>query len=164
MAPDPPIRRHCRLRRAGSDDDGRMTIPTYEQARLEPLLTDAAIERRVDALIGRASRRALWLLFLDDDQVQLPLLIPVDHLPAELPDDGAGQFAMAVHDTARTVGGTWVIFVIEELHGPGITSRDRDWARAIHSACDREGMPVRGILLSHRDGVRWIPRDDYRAL
>lgn len=140
-----------------------MAIPTYEQSRLEPLLTDAEIVRRVGALIGRADRRQLWLLFLDDEQVQLPLLIPVDHLPAELPDDGAGLFAMAVHDTARTVGGASAVFVIEELHGPEITAHDREWARAIHSACDREGMPVRGILLSHRDGVRWMPQDDYRT-
>lgn len=141
-----------------------MMIPTYEQTRLEPLLTDAEIERRIDALIGRANQRQLWLLFLDDEQVQLPLLIPVDHLPARLADDGADSFALAIHDTARTVGAASVVIVMEELHGPEITARDREWARVIHSACDREGMPVRGIVLSHQGGVRWMPQDDYRAL
>ena len=140
-----------------------MTIPTYEEARLAPLVTDVEIERRVDALIGRANQRQLWLVFLDDEQVQLPLLIPVDHLPAELPDDDARRFAISISDTARAVGAHSVVLVLEELHGPDITAGDREWARAMHSACDEEGIAVRGILLSHRGGVRWIPQDDYRA-
>ena len=58
-----------------------MTIP-YESTRTEPLLTDAAIESRADALVGRACRRQLWLMFLDDDGLQLPLIIPVGDHPS----------------------------------------------------------------------------------
>lgn len=140
-----------------------MTILSYEQSRLQPLDSDLEVERRVDTLIGRAHQRQLWLLFLDEERVQLPLLIPVEHLPSELPEAGGSSFALAIHDTARTVGAASVVIVLEELHGPEITARDRAWAKAIHEACEAEGVPVRGILLSHRGGVRWMPQHDYLA-
>jgi len=47
---------------------------------LTPLDTDADVLDRVDQLIGEDARRdrSLWLLFLDADAVQLPVVVPID--------------------------------------------------------------------------------------
>jgi hypothetical protein len=60
-----------------------MTFTPYEETQLLPLTTDDQIERRVADLVGRAHTRQLWLLFLDEVDVQLPLLIPLEGLPLE---------------------------------------------------------------------------------
>jgi hypothetical protein len=51
-----------------------------------PLLTDDDVKRRVEALVGPALRdRTLWLLFVDGDSRQAPVVMPINDLP-RLPD------------------------------------------------------------------------------
>ena len=133
----------------------------FEETRLQPLTTDDLIEARVADLIGRANQRQLWFLFLDEAQVQLPLMIPIDGLPSR-PDGTIANLvhlvaeAMAVEDAAS------VIAVIERYADASLTATDREWAKSLHEAFDQQQVPLRGILLSHRRGVRWIAQDDYR--
>ena len=54
------------------------------------------------------------------------------------------------------------IVVIERFASSDLTAADTAWATAIHDEFDAQGVPVRGILLSHRRGIRWIAQDDYR--
>ena len=42
-----------------------------------PLDTTAALLERFEEFLHRALRRQLWICFLDDDLVQLPLVVPV---------------------------------------------------------------------------------------
>jgi hypothetical protein len=52
-----------------------------------PLRTDGDVARRVAALVGRALRDdTLWLLFVDGDDRQAPVVVPVEEL-AGPPDD-----------------------------------------------------------------------------
>ena len=69
-----------------------MKPPNFEETRLQPLTTDALVQERVADLIGRAIQHQLWFLFVDDEQVQLPLIIPVGELPAR-PDAFLGTIA-----------------------------------------------------------------------
>ncbi len=139
-----------------------MTIPAYEDAKLVPLDTDSAIERRVHDLIGRANRRQLWLIFLDEDRVQLPTIIPVDELPLA-PEPGDGEMlAGALATTAEMIGAAAVVLVWERYADETLSALDRRWASMAHDACDERGVPLRAMLLSHRRGVRWIAQDDYR--
>ncbi|WP_207456355.1 hypothetical protein [Desertivibrio insolitus] len=139
-----------------------MTIPAYDDAKLVPLDTDAAIERRVADLIGRANRRQLWLIFLDEHQRQLPTMIPVDDLPlAPEPGDG-DMLAGALATTAEMIGAASVVLVWERYADDALTVSDRRWARLAHDACAGHDVPLRAMLLSHRHGVRWIAQDDYR--
>jgi hypothetical protein len=139
-----------------------MTIPAYDDARLVPLETDDALQRRVADLVGRANRRQLWLLFLDEDHVQLPVLIPIDDLPTQ-PQPGDGEMlAGALATTAEVIGAAWVVLVWERYADDTLTALDRRWASVAHDACDDRGVPLRAMLLSHRRGVRWIAQDDYR--
>ena len=52
--------------------------------------------------------------------------------------------------------------MIERYAHPELTAADRDWAKCLHDALDEYGVPVRGVLLSHSRGVRWLAQDDYR--
>lgn len=138
-----------------------MKTPNYEETRLQPLTTDALLEARVADLIGRAIKRQLWFLFLDDGQVQLPLIIPVDDLPV-LPDAHLDTIARQMSAAMDAAGARSVVIVIERYAESALTDADRAWARSLHDAFEQGRVTVRGILLSHRRGVRWVAQDDYR--
>lgn len=139
-----------------------MKPTTYDDARLHPLTTDALIEERVAELLGRAIRRQLWLLFLDEDDVQLPLIVPLEGmplLPPGLEDETLGALLGRFKDLAAAHS---FIFVLERYADAELSSADIAWSRALHLACDAAQVPLRGILVSHRAGVRWVAQDDYR--
>ena len=138
-----------------------MKTPGFEETRLQPLTTDALIEARVADLIGRANQRQLWFLFLDEAQVQLPLMIPIDGLPAR-PDPTIGNLVHLVAEAMAMEDARSVVAVIERYADATLTVADQEWARALHDAFAQQQVPLRGILLSHRRGVRWVAQDDYR--
>jgi hypothetical protein len=144
-----------------SGQHGGMRTPSYHEAATQPLTSPVLIEERVRALIGRACRRQLWFLFLDADQVQLPLMIPLDDLPSA-PDDSVHDLARAMGQAMEAAGAESIIVVIERYASSALTSADVAWARGVHSAFDLERIPLRGVLLSHNRGVRWVAQDDYR--
>jgi hypothetical protein len=138
-----------------------MRTPSYQDARTQPLTSQVLIEERVRALIGRACRHQLWFLFLDENLVQLPLMIPLDDLP-NAPDDSAHDLARAMGRAMEAAGAGSILVVIERYASSALTPADVAWARAIHNAFDLEQIELRGILLSHNRGVRWVAQDDYR--
>jgi hypothetical protein len=119
------------------------------------------IEQRVRDLIGRAYRRQLWLLFLDEVDRQLPLLVPIDGLPSQPEDDGTDQVVGNIKQLMHEIGATALVIVWERDGPPTMTHPDTLWARSLASSCRARGVPLRAMLLSHRKGVRWIPPDDY---
>ncbi|MEO7005676.1 MAG: hypothetical protein ABI275_10285 [Terrimesophilobacter sp.] len=135
--------------------------PNYDETRLQPLTTDDLVHERVSDLIGRAIQHQLWFLFLDDDHVQLPLVIPVGELPTR-PDAFLGTIAAQLHEAMEAAAARAVIVVIERYADAALTGADREWALAIHDSFEQAGVVVRAILLSHRHGVRWVAQDDYR--
>jgi|SRR5690606_38623025 len=138
-----------------------MRTPSYQDAKTQPLVSQVLIEERVRALIGRASRRQLWFLFLDEHQVQLPLLIPLDDYPSS-PVGTVHDLARAMGQTMDAAGADSVVVVIERYASSALAPADVAWAKAIHDAFDLEGLRLRGLLLSHNRGVRWVAQDDYR--
>jgi len=138
-----------------------MRTPSYEDARTQPLTSQVLIEERVRALIGRACRRQLWFLFLDGNQIQLPLMIPLDDLPGS-PDDTVHDLARAMGRAMEAAGAESIIVVIERYASSALTRADIAWARGVHDAFDLEEIDLRGVVLSHSRGVRWIAQDDYR--
>ena len=139
-----------------------MTI-NYSTAREHPLVTDELIEQRVSDLVGRACRRQLWLLFLDENDVQLPLLMPTDDF-ATRPDPAYVEaLVRGIKAVMETAGAVQLIVVWERYSGPELTPLDKAWARDVGAGCAREGVLVRAQLLSYKRGVRWIAPDDYLA-
>ena len=143
---------------------GGMTEISAETAENEPLVTDELIERRVRAIVGRACRREVWMLFLDEDDVQVPLILPMADYPASPGDGNAAIFAERVREIVEVAGAEQVIFVWERYAGESFSPIDISWARHLHEACRSEGVAVRAQLLSHKRGVRWMAPEDYLAV
>ena len=93
--------------------------------------------------------------------MQLPLMIPIDGLPAR-PDSTIGNLVHLVAEAMAMEDADSVVAVIERYADATLTVADQEWARALHDAFGQQQVPLRGILLSHRRGVRWVAQDDYR--
>lgn len=133
----------------------------YDDTITHPLSTDALIEERVAALVGRACSRQLWFLYLDESQVQLPTIMPVGN-PPFWPDPSVAVLARRIQDAMDAIDARSVVIVFERYADAAITDCDRAWARAITDEFTTVGVQVRGMLISHRRGVRWLAQDDFR--
>jgi len=138
-----------------------MTPIDRRQADLEPLTTDALIEQRVESLIGKAQNRQIWLLFLDQNQVQSPLVLPVSDVPVAPAPDDLDNWCELIRGTTQAVDAGDVIVVIERYAPDRLTDADRGWARMMSDGCRVAGVTLRAVLLSHRHGVRLLAAEDY---
>ncbi|WP_166983119.1 hypothetical protein [Paramicrobacterium fandaimingii] len=139
-----------------------MTISAEEAAR-RPLVSDEQIEDRVADLIGRAIKRKWWILFLDENGVQLPMIVPVDGAPL-VPDEAATEHSIeGLRVIMDEIGAAEVILVWERPTGSTVTLPDRVWASSMARAARDRGIRVRAQLISHRTGVRWFAPDDYEG-
>ena len=50
---------------------------------LLPLTTDADLVAMADELVGSAIRRQTWVFLLDEEQRMLPVVVPMDGVPAD---------------------------------------------------------------------------------
>ncbi len=132
-----------------------MSVP-YEETQLLPLTTDHDIESRVADLIGRANSRQLWLLFLDEVDVQLPLLIPIEGLPPEPTEEQTSGVIDGVRHLMGEIGASAVITVLERYGSVSLTAQDAALVRWLRRGCAEHGVILRAQLLSHRTGVRLI--------
>lgn len=137
-----------------------MTI-NAEEAIHQPISTDAQIEARVVDLIGRANRRQVWLLLIDGEDRQLPIIVPMADYPATPYEGNAEAFADRIAALVEQTDAAAIIVVWERRLPPGTTEADRAWARELAAACHDCDVTVRAQLISHRDGVRWFSPDDY---
>ncbi|MDM4762651.1 hypothetical protein QT381_06490 [Galbitalea sp. SE-J8] len=134
-----------------------MTIPRYDDTIDSPLRTGENILDRVHDLIGPACRAQTWFLFVDDDDVQLPLLIPIDDVPEDAAVDATGAAMASLCDAA---GAAAMIVVIESPGTHELTDADRAWARVVRDAALAVDVELRALLLSHDHGVRALAPDD----
>ena len=134
-----------------------LTGGTPDYDLLAPLDTDTDVLDRVDHLIGEDARRdrSLWLLFLAADAVQLPVVVPIDDVPANPDPDTAGSIcdltAHVLNDAAP--GGSAVITLVRD-NVLSVTDSDQQWLTALRAAAARTGVHLRMICLATRDGVR----------
>lgn len=126
-----------------------------------PLLTDDALVDRIARLIGRACRRQLWLLFLDERSVMLPTLMPNDELPFPLGAEAAARVAGMLRQALAGTPIESVILVWERAGGPIATADDTESAAALGWACADAGVPVRAQLISHDFGVRLLGAEEF---
>ncbi|KQQ94386.1 hypothetical protein ASF62_09735 [Leifsonia sp. Leaf325] len=137
-----------------------MTLSADEATR-RPITTDEQVLERVDALIGKAVRRQLWLLFIDAADRQIPLVIPMADHPAAPYGGRAEMLASRIADVVEKTGAAQIIVVWERRLRATSTEADRAWARELATACADVDVRIRAQLISHRDGTRWFAPDDY---
>ena len=143
-----------------------MTLEADEATRL-PLVSDRALHERVSDLLQGAIRRQWWTLYLDEHDVQLPLIMPMAGYP-ERPDEPCGDegtaaqlLASRLAEIVEHAGAAKVVFVWERPGDPMSTADDRAWAKALGEACRAESVAVRAQFSLHDDGARWFAPDDY---
>ena len=128
-------------------------------AAAPPLLTDADVLVHVEQLVGPAAvDRRLWIIWVDADGRQAPVVVPVDDIPRHLDLsqlDGLTEVLSRLRDELTTESGPCsVVFTLERLGVDGVLPGDRTWATALAAACERSGTPLRGTFLTTRGGVR----------
>jgi hypothetical protein len=130
-------------------------------ATAPPLRTDDDVARRVAALIGRATRDdTLWLLFVDGDDRQTPVVMPVEE--ASGPPDREMDMALGnvlegvLPDLATAAGVGSVVFVRERLGPDFVLPADRAWAEALATMCREREIRSRGVHLSTRGMTKRI--------
>ena len=136
-----------------------MTIP-YDDTIFFPLSTPEAILERAESLVGPACRAQTWFLFLDPDDVQLPLLVPVENVPSPDDDDLAEGARDVLGSLWRATDAAAIVAVIERPFEVALHPDDRAWARALRTAAHHEGIDLRAVLLSHDHGVRALAPDE----
>jgi hypothetical protein len=137
-----------------------MSIPNYDDSYEIELTSDADLLDRVSALLQRANTRQVWLMFLDDEHRQLPLLMPsyVPRVPGERETARLGGF---FRELSTEVGATTIVPTYERRGRADLTDTDQVWLQTLHNACVESSLGFRGPLLCHSTGVRWVPLDEY---
>jgi hypothetical protein len=91
--------------------------------------------------------------------VQLPVVVPIDDVPASPGPDAAGSIfdiiAHVLHDAAP--GGSVVITLVRR-NGLTMTDPDQQWLIALTAAAARTGVHLRMLCLATRDGTRRLDR------
>jgi hypothetical protein len=84
------------------------------------------------------SARSLWVTWFDDEGRQLPVVMPIDELPA-LPDQGVLTGLRRLHDTVSEQTDAGKGHLAMALCRPGrpvITAADDEWAEALREELD----------------------------
>lgn len=136
------------------------SIPNFYDVRDTALTSDDDVRGRVELLIEKATTRQVWLMFLDEQSRQLPMLMPtyVPVRPGEGDGPRLGEFFASLVDEIEA---TTVIVVFERRGREAITPGDARWLRTLRDACLHAEVSFRGPLLCHDKGVRWVPLDEY---
>ena len=92
--------------------------------------------RHVEAIVPVAVRRQLWTLFFDDDDVPLPLMVPLEGIP-EVPDTSAlDHYGDALAAVATEFGAGTVAFVLERVGAASCGPSDRRWAEGLRRSVE----------------------------
>lgn len=138
-----------------------MSAPRYDDLEDTPVATDEQLLDRVEDLLMGACGRQFWLMFLDDRDCQLPVLLPCD-VPTR-PDGEPAALGRFIREVGRSVDAAAVVAVFERRGGPTLGDPDRAWLRHLRDAMRESSLLVRGPLLCFDDGVRWIALEDLTA-
>ncbi len=126
----------------------------------EPLRTDEQLLDRVGRIVGAAIRPQLWLMLLDAQERQLPLLVPVEGIPAHPELDAVAGMARIVEQLARSAGAASVVAVLERPGGELPDRGVRAWGAVLVDAAAEARIPLRALLLAHDAGVSLLGIDD----
>ncbi len=133
-----------------------MNMPNFAAAPV--LNTDAEVLQRVGQLVGPATTdHQLWIMLVDGDSRQAPVVAPVSDIPRRPGSNGLAGLAEILgglgDELATDRGPGSVILTLERLGTDAMQPADREWAVALAAACERAGMALRGIFLSTPAGV-----------
>jgi hypothetical protein len=127
-----------------------------------PLRTDDDVARRVADLIGcAAGSDKLWLLFVDGDDRQAPVMMPVEEMSGPPDDELIAALGDVIDgmlpDLTTPAGVGSVVFVRERRGADYVLPADRAWADALVAMCRKRGIRMRGVHLSTPRRTQRVP-------
>ena len=137
-----------------------MQPPHDSDLSRETLESDHDLTERVRSLLTGALRRQIWLMFLDHEARQLPVIMPSD-VPRRPRDGEAVGFGRFLGSVVDELEATTAVITFERRGSDTYDESDREWFRLIRDACSSSGIALRGPLLCHTEGVRWVSPEDY---
>jgi hypothetical protein len=133
---------------------------TASPVDLPPLTTDEEVLARVRTLVGAAAAEQLWILFVDGDGRQSPVLVPIAGVPRRPEPRGLAGLARVLrglrHELVTERGPGAVVVTRERTGADTVLEADREWAAALAEVCRSAGVALRATVLSTPGGVRWL--------
>jgi hypothetical protein len=134
-------------------------MTTQQPTDLPPLRTEHDVLARVRRLVGHAiTDRQLWLMFVDGDDRQAPVVVPISDLPRNPERRGLGALTAVLAGMREQLGTAHgpgsVIFTRERPGQDAVLPLDRAWATALTDVCRTAGVALRGVYLSTSGGVQ----------
>lgn len=133
-----------------------MTTPHMAETLTGPVRTDADVLSRVELLIDPIERvrQSLWLFFLDRDDKQSPVVVPIEDVP-QVPDpDEVGNLCWIVADVLGSTEPEGSVIIILTRPGPAVVDEpDRIWQERLRDGAILHGARIRMICLATPDGV-----------
>ncbi len=134
---------------------------------------DETLRRRLERFLDGAIRRQLLITFLDPDDRETGIIIPIDDYPLrpdapESTEDlgeitAATLFASRFAALARELGFARAVLVWERRGGPAVREAERAWGEAFARALGEQGIPMGAQLLLHDRGLRLIEPSELLA-
>jgi hypothetical protein len=132
----------------------------FDDVSAVALETDDEIVARVRELVRNAIRHQVWLMFLNAERRQLPVIMPTDVPPAPDEDDPT-RIGAFIRELAGELEASTVVVTYERVGNDQLTDADRVWLRALHEACENSRVAFSGPHLCHRRGVRAVEPEEY---
>ena len=129
----------------------------------EPLRTDADLLRWARFINHgvHPRMRTLWVLLLDEEDVPLPVIIPIEEIP-DLPDaEGTTRIAEALGSALSGPAPAGCVVLLLERPGPARrTQADHAWHIMLRWAMSEEEVRVRAVFLAAEGVVLPFALDD----
>ena len=134
-----------------------MTTPSSTPDTNAIIATDADARELLSTLLGPALRRQLWAFLLASNGRQLPIVIPIDGIPASPSDEELRSIVSSLGQVLDEYGpGGSILFALERPGDETPHGFDELWADGLHSAAEDEAVDVFAIYLVHDDGLRMM--------
>lgn len=121
-----------------------------------PVRTDADVLSRVELLIDPIDRlrHGLWLFFLDRDDTQARVVVPVDGVPDDPDPDEVGKLCWIIAEVLRNTEPDGSAIVALTRPGPAVIGEtERRWHERLKDGAILHGARIRLMCLATPDGV-----------
>ena len=121
-----------------------------------PVRTDTDVLSRVELLIDPVDRlrQSLWLFFVDRDDTQARVVVPIDGVPADPDPDEVGKLCWIIAEVLRNTEPDGSVIITITRPGPAVIGeRDRIWQERLKDGAILHGARIRLICLATPDGV-----------
>ena len=119
-----------------------------------PVRTDQEVQHLVDDVVGEPLRPQVWVLLLDPGDRPLPVVMPIDDLPAVAARVEAARFVTELDGIAREAGARSVVLAWERPAPDDLTPTEAAWARHVVEAFAGRRARLGALVLVHDRGVR----------